>query len=90
MNAACSSAAPTAECDTHSVIFGDDGDTLTSVTFSVKVPDVTTSTTLEAIFSALVTSAEGNTLVSGSVVLANTVEFDLCKRQKRNACHLKA
>ena len=80
IDAVCNSAAPAANCDTNTVAFSDDGSGLmTSVTFIVTLLDSTSSADVEAIFNALVTAAEGNTLVSGKVVLANTVDFDTCK-----------
>ena len=80
IDAVCNSAAPAANCDTNTVAFSDDGSGLmTSVTFIVTLLDSTSPSDVEAIFNALVTAAEGDTLVSGEVVLANTVGFDTCK-----------
>ena len=43
--------------------------------FATHITAATSASAIEGIFTALVSAAEGDTLVSGKVVLANTVTY---------------
>ena len=77
----CNTALSTALCDVTNVMFASNAAGQVSVTYTLSVPVDTTDAQITSVFGALVTAAEGDTLITGKTVLANTVVLGASKSE---------